>query len=66
MDPLKPSASLLVKLGSIIVHYEESKSDEGHHLDLSAIDGLMQDPEVVEWFEAMNGMALLPLKRGGR
>jgi hypothetical protein len=62
-DPFKPSAALLVKLGSIIVHYEEMTSPTGHHFDKHALDGLLFDPEVVQWFAAMQDMAMLPVKR---
>ena len=36
-DPLKPSLTLLVKLGSLIIHHEESASPDGHHFDKIAI-----------------------------
>ena len=62
-DPLNPSASLLVKLGSIIVHFEEMNSSKGHHFDKHALDTLQSDPEVVNWFKQMNKMAMLPVKR---
>ena len=63
-DPLKPSAKLLIKLGSIVVHYEEMLSAKGNiGFDKPAIDTLTNDPEVREWFAAMNKMAFLPVKR---
>lgn len=62
-DPLKPSASLLCKLGSIIVHAEEAASPKGHHFDKIALDGLVSDPEVTEWMEAMRKMQMVPVKR---
>jgi hypothetical protein len=62
-DPLKPSASLLVKLGSMIVHYEEMTSPGGHAFDKHAINTLAADVEVNEWFAAMNKLAMLPVKR---
>ena len=62
-DPLQPSAQLLIKLGSIIVHADEFTSDGGHELDLGAMRGVMSDPEVKEWLEQMNSMAFLPVKR---
>ena len=37
LDPLKPSVRLLVKLGSLIVHYEESFSKDRHEFDIAAI-----------------------------
>lgn len=62
-DPLKPSATLLIKLGSLIVHLEEQASSKGHHVDAYAIAALQQDPEVIEWMKKMTGMAFLPVKR---
>lgn len=63
MDPLKPSLSLLVKLGSIAVHVEEMLSPKGHDFDKTAIDSLLTDAEVIEWRKAMDNMAMLPVKR---
>ncbi len=63
MDPLKPSAALLVKLGSIIVHAEELMSPSGHEYDRLAMQTAMQDAEVQEWLKAMDSMAFLPKKR---
>ncbi len=65
-DPLKPSASLLIKLGSIIVHHEEKESSEGHWVDQHALDTCRNDPEVVEWMATMTKMAFLPVKRSKR
>ena len=62
-DPLKPSATLLIKLGSIIVHQEEMMSSKGHHFDKHALDTVRNDPEVIEWLDQMTGMAFLPVKR---
>ena len=62
-NPFKPSVGLLVKLGSIIVHYEELTSPQGHHFDGEAIKSARHDPEVVEWFKGMNKLAMLPVKR---
>jgi hypothetical protein len=62
-EPLKPSASLLVKLGSIIVHAEELLSPNGHIFDHAALQTLMQDAEVQQWLKAMGAMAFLPVKR---
>lgn len=62
-DPLKPTASLLVKIGSIMVHAEEFLSPKGHAFDKAALDGLLNDPEVVSWRKQMDAMAPLPLKR---
>lgn len=63
-DPLAPSAALLCKLGSILVHLEEWLDPiESNVLDLKAAEGLLADPEVLEWLAAMGEMALLPVKR---
>ena len=62
-NPLDPTATLLVKLGSIIVHMEEKASSKGHWMDQHALDTVRNDPEVIEWFEQMNKMAFLPVKR---
>jgi hypothetical protein len=62
-DPFKPSASLLVKLGSIIVHYEELTSPNGHDVDRQTLDSLTYDPEVVQWLATMQSLSMLPVKR---
>jgi hypothetical protein len=62
-DPLKPSASLLVKLGSIAVHAEELMSPGGHPFDRDALVTLYGDPEVIAWRAEMDSMAMLPVKR---
>lgn len=62
-DPLKPGPSLLCKLGSIAIHVDEMLSPAGHPLDKMALHGLLVDPEVQEWLQAMNNMALIPRKR---
>ena len=60
-DPLKPSLSLLCKLGSIAVHVEEAMSDKRHRLDVEAIRGLLQDDEVKQWIKEMG--VFMPVKR---
>jgi hypothetical protein len=62
-DPLKPSMTLLVKLGSIAVHVEEILSPQGHSFDKAALDTVLKDSEVKAWITAMDEMALLPRKR---
>lgn len=62
-DPLKPPASLLCKLGSIVVHADEMMSPKGHAFDATALKTILADPEVIEWLAAMNEMALLPVRR---
>lgn len=64
MNPLQPSVTLLVKLGSMARHAEEMLDpDKGHEFDLSTFRTLMKDPEIIDWFEAMDKLALLPVKR---
>jgi len=62
-DPLKPSVSLLSKLGSIIVHFQELNSADGHYLDKHALDALLKDYEVVEWLGSMAMLGFLPVIR---
>jgi hypothetical protein len=62
-DPLKPSPALLIAIGSLVVHYEELNSPNGHHFDKAVIDSLRNQPEVKEWFDEMSRMAFLPVKR---
>lgn len=62
-DPLKPSATLLIKLGSIIVHLDEFTSAKGHPLDKHTADQLLTDEEVSAWLSEMKNMAFLPVKR---
>lgn len=59
---MKPT-SLIVKLASIIVHYEEAMSNTGRHYDKEAAESQMKDIEVKECFEILSKNALLPLKR---
>lgn len=58
-----PPMSLLCKLGSIAIHTEELRSDDGHPFDAAALDQLLADTEVRQWLDAMKGAALLPKKR---
>lgn len=62
-DVLKPSVSLLVKLGSLAVHADELISPDGHAFDRQAIAGLLNDPEVSMWLKQMDMLAFLPKKR---
>ena len=62
-DALKPGPALLCKLGSIIVHIREGSGSDGHHFDWVALGQLLADPEVQEWFEQMDKMAMLPVMR---
>lgn len=58
----RPSLTLLIKLGSIVVHADELTSKGGHPFDLSVLRALIDDPEVAEWIK--KGGVYLPLKRG--
>lgn len=60
---LTPSPTLLVKLGSLIVHYQEWTSSGAHVVDRIAIDTLEAEPDVIEWIDAMNAAGMLPVKR---
>lgn len=60
---LHPTASTLIKLGSIARHVEELFGPGGHALDRAAIEGLLSDPEVREWMAAADALALLPVAR---
>lgn len=62
-DPLRPEVSLLVKLGSLITHYQEFNSEQGHHFDRAVIDALESDKEVSVWLDRMHELSLLPVKR---
>jgi hypothetical protein len=62
-DPLKPNATLLIKLGSIIVHLEEFVSVNGHPLDKQTAYQLLADEEVSAWLQEMTKRAFLPVKR---
>ena len=60
---LTPSASLLCKLGSIVVHADELISPDGHQFDRVALQSLLADTEVKEWLREMDGAAMVPRKR---
>jgi hypothetical protein len=63
---MKPSAAILVKLGSIVVHAEELLSPNGHEFDSEAIRSGLQDAELQEWIRGMTELAFLPVKRNAR
>ena len=60
---MNPSPTLLVKLGSIIVHFDEATAPGGHAYDLMAARQLLDDPEVKNWIAQMSAAAMLPVKR---
>ncbi len=62
-NPLQPSAQLLCKLGSIVVHADEMTSPTAHEFDVSAMKGLFEDQEVKDWIAAMDAMGMVPKKR---
>ena len=68
-DPLKPSATLLIKLGSIAVHADEmntygfNPTEHAFNFDRGSLITLFNDPEVTAWISAMTKMAFLPVKR---
>jgi len=63
MDELKPTPQLLIKLGSLIIHYQEWTSTDGHKFDKAAIDSISSDADVVQWLKQMDDSAFLPKKR---
>lgn len=62
-EAIKPNLSLLMKLGSLIVHYEEFQSEKRHEFDLVAIETLRNDLEVREWFAVMSKNGMVSVKR---
>lgn len=62
-NPLAPPASLLCKLGSIVVHADEGLSPLGHGFDMIALKQLLNDSEVRDWITQMDSMAMIPKKR---
>lgn len=60
-DPLKPTATVLCKLGSAVVHAEEYFGPRGNPVDKMAFDSLTADSEVQDWMKAMK--SFLPVKR---
>ena len=62
-SPLKPSATLLCKLGSMAVHLDEWRGDGGVQIDYTTAMLILDDPEVYEWLSDMTELGLLPLKR---
>lgn len=63
VEPLKPNSQLLIKLGSIIIHYQEFLSPGGHQFDKTTAETLLENEDVKEWIKGMNDLALLPQKR---
>jgi hypothetical protein len=63
MDVMKPSATLIAKLGSIVVHMDEATDFLGHHFDVIAMRQLVADPEVQSWLYGLRLHAMVPVKR---
>ena len=65
-DPLKPSALLMIKIGSLAIHADEIVETHGANLDFDgpAVKSIIEDPEVKEWIASMGVM--LPRKRSTR
>jgi len=57
--------TLTIKLVSLAVHAEEYV-ETGEPMDLFALQGLLNDPEVVAKRAEMDALALLPVKREDR
>jgi hypothetical protein len=60
---LHPTPMLLAKLGSILVHVEETWSPGGHELDRAAAETLLRQPDVQAWLADGRAMAMVPEKR---
>lgn len=60
-DALKPNMTLLVKIGSALIHFDEATSAEGRGVDMAIARRLLEDSDVRKWIKDMG--ALLPLKR---
>lgn len=57
---------LLLKLASIVIHYEEWTSKQSDPVDKTAIDSLRQDPEVRAFLDNPSNAVFFPVKRGAR
>jgi hypothetical protein len=63
MDPLKPSAALLCKIVSVVVHADEMREPGAHDFDRVALNTAIDQPDVKEWIEAMTKAGYAPVKR---
>jgi hypothetical protein len=59
----RPSLSLVVKLGSLVVHAQEFMEPGGHPFDKTTFETEIQDPEVKAWIDKATKMGFLPQKR---
>lgn len=62
-NPMKPEATLLIAIGSALIHFEEFESEDGRPVDLDQARLIMTRPDVKAWISEMNAMAFLPVKR---
>lgn len=58
-----PTLATMAKVGSILVHVEEGRSQDGHDFDWAAVDALMADDDVQQFLKDLSALALLPRKR---
>lgn len=65
-DPLSITPTLLAKLGSIIVHFQEATEPGAHEFDVAAARVLLMDEDVRAWLDGVRSLGLLPLKRSER
>jgi len=63
IDALDPDVSVLAKLASLVVHLQEAEGEGGHWFDIAAVKTLINDGGIREWVEAMQKLALAPVKR---
>ena len=60
---LSPSAGLLCKLASVVVHVDELYSAGDHEFDRVALNAVINDREVQQWIEEMRKLGMAPVKR---
>ena len=61
-DQVELPITLLIKLGSLVVHAQEATGTGASPLDVAALMQLASNPEVTAWLETIDP-ALLPVKR---
>lgn len=59
----EPSTGVAIKLASIAAHVREAGGEDGHAFDVLAAQSLLNDPEVVEYLDVLDKLALLPRAR---
>jgi hypothetical protein len=60
------SLALASKIGSMIVHVDEGRSDQGHAFDWGTYDALRRDAEITAFMDALAAKGLLPLRRDAK